>query len=349
MPFMPEYTLDHYIELFQNLNVNEANTKKSGFSAPHQPILVLSLIQAFERGLFKDESIYLTPELVDIFMTNWSLLEISGNYHPTIALPFYHISSKINRKEVRWWRLIPHPGYEMLLESKVPIRSFRGLMNAVDHAEIELNLAIILSIKQNRDVLRQAVLRRYFPNSINADLRSAGDRFDQISDEIANEAPAVYEKNMLNLKERMSIDDKQRELFQQEIYVRGGVFKRDVPKYYKYTCSISRLKVNATITVSMIDACHIKPFSKSNNDTITNGIALCPNLHRAFDRGLIAIDDSCKVMVSNRFSEGSESEGSESIYSIRQLSGIQIVLPDEPRFRPLPENFAWHRKHIFNS
>lgn len=39
------------------------------------------------------------------------------------------------------------------------------------------------------------------------------------------------------------------------------------------------------------------------NDTITNGIALCPNLHRAFDRGLIAIDDNFKVLVSQSFRE----------------------------------------------
>ncbi|MFC4198185.1 HNH endonuclease [Pedobacter jamesrossensis] len=31
------------------------------------------------------------------------------------------------------------------------------------------------------------------------------------------------------------------------------------------------------------------PFNVSHNDKVTNGIALCPNLHRAFDRGLVSI------------------------------------------------------------
>lgn len=53
----------------------------------------------------------------------------------------------------------------------------------------------------------------------------------------------------------------------------------------------------------MIDACHIVPFSESYNDIVTNGIALCPNLHRAFDSGLISIDENYKVIVSNTFIE----------------------------------------------
>jgi putative restriction endonuclease len=40
----------------------------------------------------------------------------------------------------------------------------------------------------------------------------------------------------------------------------------------------------------MVDACHIVPFYKTYNNHPTNGIALCPNLHRAFDKGAIAVD-----------------------------------------------------------
>lgn len=33
----------------------------------------------------------------------------------------------------------------------------------------------------------------------------------------------------------------------------------------------------AITNVSMVDACHIVPFSEGYDDTLTNGIALCPN------------------------------------------------------------------------
>lgn len=340
---MLDKTLEYYSVLFQNLNANGANTAKSGFVAPHQPVLALTLIQAFERGLVSDEKVYLTPELVGIFTANWPILVIGGNYHPTIALPFYHISSVLKKKKVRWWNLVPRPGYEVLLESGQAIRSLRALNDAIDYARIDVELALVLSVEANREVLRNAVLKKYFPDKVGLDLRTVGDRFDEISNQIVNEDSATYQANIRRLKELSSGDEKLREVFQQEIFVRGGVFKRDVPKYYKYTCCISGLKVNATFNVSMIDACHIKPFSASNDDTISNGIALCPNLHRAFDRGLIAVDDDLKVLVSERFSE----DDSTLTYSIKQFAGTPIFLPSEPTSHPLLANFAWHREHIF--
>lgn len=91
----------------------------------------------------------------------------------------------------------------------------------------------------------------------------------------------------------------------------------------------------------MIDACHIVPFGVSYDDTVNNGIALCPNLHRAFDRGLIAIDENYRVIVSTSFRED------ESNYSISTYEGKQIKLPKQLNYRPGEENLGWHRKEIF--
>lgn len=91
----------------------------------------------------------------------------------------------------------------------------------------------------------------------------------------------------------------------------------------------------------MIDACHIIPFSESFNDTITNGIALCPNLHRAFDRGLIAINEDYKVIVSKSFKE------EKNIYSIRAFENKIINLPSIESFFPKANNFLWLLKNIF--
>jgi putative restriction endonuclease len=61
----------------------------------------------------------------------------------------------------------------------------------------------------------------------------------------------------------------------EELFLRGGMFRREVPKIYNNKCCISDMRIDAIVNVSMIDACHIVPFSSSYNDTITNGIALC--------------------------------------------------------------------------
>lgn len=337
---MVDKNLAYYLAAFTTLKQDTASVRKNGFAAPHMPVLVLSLIQGFERGFLTDERIYLTPQLIDLFTSNWSLLVKQGNYHPLIAQPFYHLKSKSSFPA--WWRLVAKPGCELWIENAGSMRSLRNLTSAVDHAEVDVELSLLLTDSQNRQVLRQAVLQQYFPEYVNINLDSAGNHFDEISRQIINEDPATYVNTIKRLKEQLSGSDVQRELFQQEIIIRGGAFKREIPKQYGYTCCISGIKIDATFNVSMIDACHIIPFAKSYNDTITNGIALCPNLHRAFDRGMIAVNGNYEVVVSEQFIESMD-----TIYSIKKLVGISIILPKESRFRPLAENFAWHRRHIF--
>ena len=337
---MPEKNLAHYLQAFTTLKQDAASAKRNGFAAPHMPILVLSLIQGFERGFLADERVYLSSELIDVFTANWALLVKTSTYHPLISQPFYHLKSKGNFP--LWWRLVAQPGCELWLENAGSMRSLRNLTSAVDHAEIDTELAVLLTDAQSRLILRQAVLQTYFPTQTNTDLSTAGNHFDEISQQIVNESPTTYIASVQKLKEQFSGSEAGRELFQQEIMVRGGAFKKEVPKLYGYRCCISGLKVDATFNVSLIDACHIRPFAKSYNDTITNGIALCPNLHRAFDRGLIGIDENYKVVVSERFTESPD-----TTYSIKKLAGMAIILPVESRFYPSEENLAWHRKHTF--
>jgi putative restriction endonuclease len=97
------------------------------------------------------------------------------------------------------------------------------------------------------------------------------------------------------------------------------------------------MRIDATINVSMVDACHIVPFRESYDDTITNGIALCPNLHRAFDRGLITIDKNYRVVIAKIFKE------EQNNYAISIFQGKQIELPDKNTYFPLMENFEKHR------
>ena len=95
---------------------------------------------------------------------------------------------------------------------------------------------------------------------------------------------------------------------EEDSYMRGQAFKVVIPQIYDHTCAISRLRLNSfEKNISMVDACHIIPFSESHDDSVGNGIALCPNLHRAFDRGLISISDNYTVLVSSSFAEDSSS------------------------------------------
>ena len=91
----------------------------------------------------------------------------------------------------------------------------------------------------------------------------------------------------------------------------------------------------------MIDACHIVPFTISHDDTIGNGFALCPNLHRAFDRGLILVDDNYRVIVARNFIESSQSP-----YQIKIFDGKHLILPNNQKYFPSLENLRKHKALI---
>ena len=129
---------------------------------------------------------------------------------------------------------------------------------------------------------------------------------------------------------------------EEEVYVRQGYFKKYIPQIYKDTCCISGMRLVSTHGYAMIDACHIVPFGISQNDRITNGLALCPNAHRAFDRGLLSIDADYSVLVSPYIYEAEDHP-----YSLTNLKGKKIILPEREDYLPSQANLQWHRENVF--
>ncbi len=205
---------------------------------------------------------------------------------------------------------------------------------AVNHAFIDKELFLLLKSEESRYILLQAILDCYFPGVKNSFNLGNNNIINEIENQISEDPEEKYSERINKIKRELDNDS-----FQEEVFVRSNIFKLEVPKAYNYSCSISRLRVDSIINVSMIDACHITPFSESYNDTISNGIALCPNLHRAFDRGLIAISDDYTVLVNKNFSEENKSN-----YSIRQFEGIQILLPHKEKHYPSKASLRNHRE-----
>ncbi len=316
-------SLNKYLNVFQRLRIDRAH----GF-APHKPILLISLIQAFKNELITSDRIYITPELVALFKTNWSLL-VRSNHDCKFSLPFFHLISD------KFWKLIAKTGFENFLKFPSSMRSFASLNAAIDYAIIEEDLLELLTDKRSNDILLKFLLDYYFPetkNNFNLSNQKQYDLFNEIESKILENNSDVYSRELKSL-----LKDREEE----EIFIRSNIFKREIPKIYNYTCSISGMKVDAIFAISMVDACHIKPFSQSYDDTISNGIALCPNLHRAFDRGLISVDNHYRVIVSNTFNENN------SDYSIKKYSNQKIILPDNLKFYPSQNNLEWHRRNCF--
>lgn len=320
-------TLARYIYAFSHLRVDRSKTRTLGV-APHKPVLLLSVIQAFEQQLLTDSHIPIIPELVGLFKSNWLAL-VKTNHQMRFALPFYHLQSE------GFWQLVANPGYETWLASSTSLSGFSGLTAAVAYARIDEDLYRLLRDPQGREALRIALLTVWFPEA-NTQVLYPTDYLDTLAEQMREESGPAYRTQMEQLQVELD-----KEAYQEEVFLRGGVFRREVSRLYGYACCISGLRVDATFPIAMIDACHIVPFSESHDNTVTNGIALCPTLHRAFDRGLISLTDQYEVLVSDRFTERA------STHAIRPFAGKRIMLPTESMYPPDPKNLAWHRERVF--
>ncbi|GHT08685.1 hypothetical protein FACS189432_04560 [Bacteroidia bacterium] len=72
---------------------------------------------------------------------------------------------------------------------------------------------------------------------------------------------------------------------------------------------------------------------------IALGIALCPNLHRTFDRGLISISDNYTILINRSFVENQK-----STFNLSRFAGKQVFLPYTKELYPDLGNIAVHRK-----
>ena len=297
--------------------------------APHKPILLLALFRLIDARFFSSNRFRMIPELIMEFRMLWSILVTESQYKANFALPFYHLKSSY------FWKLIPRDGLFFAVTSSHSIRSLKALTDVLDYVEFDQGCFEQLCNRDRNKFFQDTLLRRYFPGQVLLP-GSVENHTEQISAEILNSSPSVYRESVERIFRELP-----KETIEEEIYVRGSLFKREIPKIYRYRCAISGMQIESSADIQMIDACHIVPFSVSKNDTISNGISLCPNLHRAFDRGLIGITDHYTVKISKALVE------IESPFSVKQFEGQRIHLPDNPSYAPSKDSLAWHFANRF--
>jgi predicted restriction endonuclease len=95
----------------------------------------------------------------------------------------------------------------------------------------------------------------------------------------------------------------------------------------------------------LLNASHIIPWSvdKTRRADPQNGLSLCVLHDRAFDRGLIAVDDSFRIVLS----EKAKVARAPKLHRVGllEIEGKKLILPD--RFRPDKNAFAYHRENVF--
>ncbi len=315
--------LDYYIGHFRSLRRDY-----SFGGAPHKPVLLLSVIEAYEEDIYQTNKIYLSADLVDKFRSIWNLL-VTSEHNCDITMPFYAMKNE----KGGFWKLITKPGRDIPITKSHSVRSFSALRYAVDYAEIDLALFELFMDPDKRNIIKFALLETYFKDTYPEYLqKSKISLIHQFEKDIVEEDPEKY-----IAKIKMIINSESKASVEEIMYIRREAFRRKIPEIYHFTCAVTGHQTHMLENFSLIDACHILPFSETHNDSITNGIALSPTIHRAFDRGLIGIDDDYRILVSNKFVEN------ESSFSLRQYHMSNLHLPSSEQFYPAMENLRKHR------
>jgi hypothetical protein len=113
-------------------------------------------------------------------------------------------------------------------------------------------------------------------------------------------------------------------------------FRDFVLHAYEFKCAITRTII-AFKNLNNLEAAHIQPKAQAGTFLPCNGIALSRDMHWAFDKGFITIDDEFNVIVHEDMLES----------PLKHFHKLPIHLPKEPYFQPEKKFLAHHREKIF--
>lgn len=117
-------------------------------------------------------------------------------------------------------------------------------------------------------------------------------------------------------------------------------FRDTVLSSYNYSCTVCKINI-----YKMLNASHIIPWSIDKNRRVdpSNGLSLCAFHDRAFDRGLITINENFRIVLSEEV-KVIEAPKLHRV-GLLEIEGQEITLPD--KFSPDQIALAYHRENIF--
>lgn len=305
---------------FQQLISHVLNMKRGGVStgrAFHKPVLILSILDLLEKEHTTPEHISINEDLYQGFQSTWRVLlpeiPIGDFFQPVLYLPndgFWSVYDSRNQKVTK---------------------KFTSLKNSVKGKVwscFNLEYQVLIKLPEIRDILRMVILDTYFP-STKDNYWSRNGKPDLIAKEEA----------LFDLQEPNSKYIRQVKFVQFEGFVRDWKFRENVLRLYDYSCCISGLRAQMGLSHPLVDACHIISHAESGINHPSNGLALCKNLHAAFDSGLIALSDDYKILVNRSLKE------SATPYSLTRLKGQKILLPLVTEYQPGINHIQQHRKN----
>ncbi|MBN2303593.1 MAG: HNH endonuclease [Anaerolineae bacterium] len=131
----------------------------------------------------------------------------------------------------------------------------------------------------------------------------------------------------------LDVEEREQRVAETTRYIRNHQFRRGILSVYQ-RCAICGFQYDY-----ILDAAHIVPVAEGGTDTYDNGLGLCPNCHRMFDKGLILVDRDCRIYINPRYAEEYDQMGlAGSLDTLQQTLRETLWLPEDEHFHPSVDN-----------
>ena len=297
--------IDQAIERLYALRVGTTPVEEgSPHEKPHKPLLLLAALDLIDEGKALPERIPWNQDLRDRFTARFLLVK-KHNDQNNPDLPFRYLAGD------GFWQ-----AYEA--DGKTPIqREIRVADIGKVFARFQNGFEWLVAIPENRQQMREALITRYFPQTLREEL---------LTRKTIEEAPKIQAAE------------------EPPEYGRSPAFRRTILSIYDHQCAACglRIRLSSGNDVSFIDAAHLIPFSESFNDHPSNGLALCKNHHWAMDREIIAPGPDLHWHIS-RLVDPRRSNGEKELF---ELSGKSVLLPKDEAFYPDIAGLRWRCERL---
>lgn len=124
----------------------------------------------------------------------------------------------------------------------------------------------------------------------------------------------------------------------QKVRIGQGAFRVLVTDAYNRRCSITGEK-----TLPVLEAAHIKSYSASGPNKVSNGMLLRSDIHKLYDNGYLTVTADYKIEVSSRIK--AEFENGREYYRFHGKN-LQF-LPVKDIEKPNSQYIDWHNQNIY--
>ena len=193
-----------YIEALKNLKTNN----KWGRKSPHKAVLMLTVIELFEKNILMDNEVRYDETLKAAFLKMWNMvLPNESLFHSDAYLPFWYLQSD------NFWHIVPIRGKEDILSLMRDTNikpSEAKLIDSVKYAELDEDLYFLMTLPSGRSSLKRALLETYstLTNKQIEILAESRDNAIDYSVTALSEYEKILSKNTVEKKlESIRVDD----------------------------------------------------------------------------------------------------------------------------------------------